>query len=498
MTGYRSRASAATAGPLGCGTGAGWKTGAVSDVHDLMRAAESTKVAVIGGGIAGLVAAYDCAKLGMPVEVFDAGREPGGAIRTVDLGGVRVDAGATMFARGGATDALVDQLIASGASLERTERRSGPRTTVLAKGGIVPLPAGILGIPANPFLTEVVRIVGWGGAWRGYLDRLRPPLTIGHESDLGKLVTSRLGAKFADRLVAPVTRSAFGLLPDEVDVEVAAPALNAALTRTGSLTGGAGELLDEDAAPAVVTLRGGMGALVDELVTRIEELGGVIHRGATVTGLAQVDDGWQVMTDAPVTEADASDDRPVDAELVIVATDEMNARTLLGSIVSIPRSPARTAGERLVTMLAVVDAPAAADAPWGSGISPQPGPSQIEALDDLTSAWGVDADGQRVVRARVRLTGTDVPSEAARTAITTEAERLLGTRVVLSHLESFVAPPHAEQRGFTAWAAHVAPRGTWPESLDAAGAWLVGADLDAVVAAARAAGERVRRAALFT
>jgi hypothetical protein len=39
--------------------------------------------------------------------------------------------------------------------------------------------------------------------WRAYLDRLRPPLTIGRERSLGALVRSRMGARLRDRLVAP-------------------------------------------------------------------------------------------------------------------------------------------------------------------------------------------------------------------------------------------------------------------------------------------------------
>ena len=39
----------------------------------------------------------------------------------------------------------------------------------------------VLGIPENMFSDASRRILGTGGAWRAYVDRLRPPLTIGHE-----------------------------------------------------------------------------------------------------------------------------------------------------------------------------------------------------------------------------------------------------------------------------------------------------------------------------
>src|SRR5690606_22652095 len=100
---------------------------------------------------------------------------------------------------------------------------------------------------ANPFADDVRRIIGWGGAWRAYVDRLRPPLTIGQERSLGALVTKRMGAKVRDLLVAPVTAGVYSADPDDVDTDVAAPGLNEALTRTGSLSGGVAQLLAERA-----------------------------------------------------------------------------------------------------------------------------------------------------------------------------------------------------------------------------------------------------------
>src|SRR5690606_30153615 len=100
----------------------------------------------------------------------------------------------------------------------------------------------------------VRRIIGWGGAWRAYLDRLRPPLTIGQQRNLGALVRGRMGERVVDRLVAPLTAGRHGLTPDEVDVEIAAPGLNSALTRTGSLAGAVAQVRGSGDAPGYETL----------------------------------------------------------------------------------------------------------------------------------------------------------------------------------------------------------------------------------------------------
>ena len=77
----------------------------------LAARAARTHVVVIGGGIGGLVAARECAKVGMRVTVLEAADAVGGAIRRATLDDVVVDAGAESFAtRGGHVRALVEEL----------------------------------------------------------------------------------------------------------------------------------------------------------------------------------------------------------------------------------------------------------------------------------------------------------------------------------------------------------------------------------------------------
>lgn len=52
---------------------------------------------VVGGGIAGLAAAIDLARAGLPVTVIEAAASPGGKIRQVESGGAPFDAGPTVL-----------------------------------------------------------------------------------------------------------------------------------------------------------------------------------------------------------------------------------------------------------------------------------------------------------------------------------------------------------------------------------------------------------------
>ena len=194
---------------------------------------EPLRVVVIGGGVAGLVTALDCARVGIRVTVLEASDRVGGALRSEEIGGVSVEVGAESYAtRGGTVRALAE-------SVGLGDRIVAPNPTgawvAAGKGVFAPLPkAGILGIPANPLADDVRAVIGWGGALRAYLDRVMPVLSVGRVHDLGALVTRRMGRSVRDNLVAPVTMGVYSSDPEALDVTFAAPGLNKALTTTGS------------------------------------------------------------------------------------------------------------------------------------------------------------------------------------------------------------------------------------------------------------------------
>ena len=57
----------------------------------------SSRIAVIGAGIAGLVAALELAAAGFEVCLFERSASPGGKMREIEVGGRRMDAGPTVF-----------------------------------------------------------------------------------------------------------------------------------------------------------------------------------------------------------------------------------------------------------------------------------------------------------------------------------------------------------------------------------------------------------------
>ena len=117
-------------------------------------------VVVVGGGIAGMVAALECAKIGMRVTLLEASSALGGTIHAAEIAGHVIDVGAQGFSvRGEAVLELVAEL---GLGADVCSPAAGTAWVAgLPGGAAAPLPAGgVLGIPGNPFVTDVTRVIG--------------------------------------------------------------------------------------------------------------------------------------------------------------------------------------------------------------------------------------------------------------------------------------------------------------------------------------------------
>jgi oxygen-dependent protoporphyrinogen oxidase len=283
----------------------------------------ATRIVVVGGGIAGLVAARDCARPGFEVTLLEASEDVGGCVGTHEVAGLRLDSGAESFAtRGGHVAALIEELGLG----ERLVTPNPEGAWVRMGAHTVPLPkAGLLGIPSSPLASDVIRAIGWSGAFRAYADRLMPVLKIGQEHNLGALVRRRMGRRVLERLVAPVTTGVYSAAPDELDVTVVAPGLNRAITRAGSLSGAVGELrAAAKAGSAVGGLSGGMSTLVTALADEVVARGGRIETGARVVALRPLQsDASEVGTDGASAQGFAGEFEPsADDEIESIEENE--------------------------------------------------------------------------------------------------------------------------------------------------------------------------------
>lgn len=471
-----------------------------------------------------MVAALGCAKVGFAVTLLEAADRLGGTVRSAQVAGLVIDTGADGFsARAGIMPGLL-------AELDLADAVVAPQVVAQWLSGVpgapvLPMPAAaVLGIPPNPFADDVRRILGGRGAWRAYLDRLRPPLTVGREPSLGRLVRTRMGERVFERLVAPIAYGRYLADPDDIDVDAAAPGLSAALTHAGSLSGAVAVL----PAPAVAAgLAGGMSRLVDALARRLDDYGVDVRCGRTAQALEPGEDGgWIVRVAAGqaggVRGERASggyapgDGAPTDrdplalADAVILATPEAVARALLAPHAPALAAPAGLGGCDIETVTLVLDAPVLDGAPRGAGVLTVPGSHRAVSLTNQSAQWEWLAEAaadRHVVRVAFGAPGVEpatagLDDTAAGELALAEAEALLGLplgagAVVAAHRERFLAAApgsvigHAENARDIRTAIH-ALGGT-----GATGAWLAGSGLANVVADAAAEAEHVRRAVLW-
>jgi len=483
---------------------------AAGPFQDLVDHARQTRVVVIGGGIAGLVAAWECAKVGMSVTLVEASDRLGGTIGSARVADLDLETGVTCWStRGGAVRRLVDEVLPDATVVRPRDDREW--IAGLPKGAAAPLPLDqVLGIPANPWDESVRRIIGWDGTWRAYLDRLRPPLTIGTQRSLGRLVGGRMGDRVRDRLVAPLTVDRFGLDPDDVDVEIAAPGLNTALTRTGSLSGAVADVRVGAGGPAIEGLDGGMPQLVAALAERLAERGATIRTRARATVLARAEGVWTVGIEAG-SPADPAVPEELPADAVVVATDEAVARALLAPVLGSSFADVAPAGIPREVVTLVVDAPELDGAPRGAHVHAVPGVLRATGLVHETARWewvARDAGaGRHVLRIAFGAPGVG-PATAglsdadATTLAVGEASALLGVRlderrIVDAHRDAYTLVPPASALGHRDRTAAARVEIGRAPGVAGVGAWLSGSGLAQVVADAAEEADRLRGGVLW-
>ncbi len=507
-------------------------------------------VVVVGGGVAGLVAARQCLHVGLSVLVFEARDEVGGVVGGAVIGatetsgadatgepadGLRVDTGAESFAtRNDAVATLATEL-----GLEADIVTPNPAGAWIALPGdaagpkLLPMPkTGVLGIPANPFAEDVRAVIGWSGAWRAYRDRLQPILRIGRATSLGQLVRSRMGDTVLDRLVTPISAGVYSADPDALDVDRVAPGLNQAMTRTGSLQGGVAQLAAERrAGGAIRGFRGGMRGLVDALAGDLSYYAGDVRTGLRATGLTAVDGGgWVVNADPTLPDpqgggvlvagSDAPDapDAPNGVEaharyVVLAAPAEASVPLLAGARAEWAGLadldwPQGTALD-IVTLL--LDAPGLDAAPRGTGVLVAPGTPGVtaKALTHSTSKWAWLADaagpGRHLVRLSYGRAGSAGVAALGDEALTdlalADASALLGTPLTRDALLDSVrtswrdAPSHA-LIGRDDRVARLDDALAEMTDLVVTGSWVSGTGLASVVPHAIDAAARIRRDAI--
>jgi len=369
---------------------------------------------VVGGGIAGLLAARRLAHAGHVVTLLERDDALGGRLRLVEVAGLLLDAGAESFAtRGDSVQRLCEELGMS----EAIRQPLAAPAWVVAPDRSYPLPAtGWLGIPVRPLAADVRRILGWAGALRACADLVLPTRRIRDDATVGSLAASRLGSRAAERLLAPVMSGVYSRPLDELPLNAIAPGLAGDVRERGGLIRAAKRRRSLGApGSAVRGLVGGMATLANAVAADAEACGAVLRTGVEVMGLERAADGtsWRISLNNEALEADG----------VVIAIPRHHATPLLA--LPLPGTQ-EGAAQHVAIVVMVVDADALDSAPRGTGVLVQGGVTRAKALTHSTAKWPWLAELVPAGRHVVRLSYSVTPGEDVRAHALPDASRLLG------------------------------------------------------------------------
>ncbi|MGQ0519911.1 MAG: protoporphyrinogen oxidase [Actinomycetota bacterium] len=305
-------------------------------------------VAVVGGGITGLAAAWEAVEAGASVTLFEAGPRLGGRILTEDVGGRPVDLGPDAFlARVPHALELCHRL---GLEAELVHP-AAEGAAIWTRGRLRPLPPGlVLGAPAGAgHLARLVRagLVTPAGAARAALDLVLPATRWPADPSVADVVGRRLGRQVHARVVDPLV-GGIHAGPSELLSARAAAAQLADAARSRSLLRGLRGVREPAAggggAPLFASLRGGLGRLVTRLEEELRARGVAVATGHAVEAVPVPGfDATVVTTPAAAAAGLVEPASPAAAaELRDVAYASVAMAVLVYPSSALPRPPAGT------------------------------------------------------------------------------------------------------------------------------------------------------------
>ncbi|OIQ78197.1 protoporphyrinogen oxidase [mine drainage metagenome] len=200
------------------------------------------------------------------------------------------------------------------------------------------------------------------------------PWNLAGTVSIGELVRVRLGDAFADRLLAPVVGGVHGADPDLLEADAIAPGLLAAATNAGSLVAAVAKMRAASAASrpggAIMSLRGGMHALIDALAADLTDRGVSILPSTPASSVSYSEGLWRVAVESGAQFT---------SEVLVVALPAKAAAHLFEEDVALSEPLSQVATVDVAMVLLALRAPELAAAPLGSGILITQDTEQIEA-----------------------------------------------------------------------------------------------------------------------
>ena len=283
------------------------------------------RVAVVGGGVAGLAAAWQLST-GMPgarLILLESAARTGGKLRAAEVGGHVVDVGAeSMLARRPEGLELAGQVGLAG----RVEHPVTTQAAVWSRGALHRLPGGtLMGVPARP--EDVFGLLTAEEVAR--LRAVRPDgVELTGDVTVGDYLAARLGPAVVDRLVDPLLGGVYAGHARHLSLQATVPALWLAATLGVDPAQAAREAAAaaDDGSPVFAGITGGLHRLAGAVTARLLDRGVEVLTSAPVTALTRTRAGWSVEVGAGAGRA------AYEVDAVVLALPARPAARLLSSV----------------------------------------------------------------------------------------------------------------------------------------------------------------------
>jgi len=284
-------------------------------------------VVIVGGGIAGLAAAYELHLRHVPFVLLERATRLGGVIRTERVGGFTIDGGPDSLLV--QKPAAIDLCRALGLG-DRLFPTTPPRTAFIVRGGVLhPLPeASVLGIPTRLLPLATTRLFSTRGKLRMAMELAlppRPPSAEREDESIGSFMRRRFGDEAVTYLAEPLFAGIHSGDVERLSMAALFPRLLQAEQRYGSLIRAFRAMRPRgDQQGAFRSLPGGLEEMVTRLVAALPAP--ALRTGATVDRLdghgpfeVRLTSGERLSADLVVLAAPAhrvaAIVEPIDAEL---------------------------------------------------------------------------------------------------------------------------------------------------------------------------------------
>ncbi len=267
------------------------------------------RIAIIGGGITGLAAAYELEKAraaGRPVQytLYEARPRLGGSLSSEVVDGSVLERGPDSFITEKTAAAELCRELGLGAEL--LPSNDGARKTyIVVHNRLVSLPDGLMFlVPTKLLPTALTPLFGLGTKIRMGFELLRPPRAHDGDESVAALVARHYGAEAVDRLADPLLSGIYGGDAVELSAATVLPRLVEMEKTYGSLTRGMlaahrkmraamkNTPKRQSSGGIFTALRGGMQQLVDALVTRLDPAS--LWTSTPVSAIGKTENGWYV------------------------------------------------------------------------------------------------------------------------------------------------------------------------------------------------------------